>query len=67
MLKFFSKANPAKQSIRKTDMIEYCVICGKETEYTRETPIDKRIGYVDGAGQLCRKCYMDTYQYKHNL
>jgi hypothetical protein len=38
-----------------------CVICGKETEYTRDTHIDQRVGYVEGAGQLCGKCYVSTY------
>ena len=38
-----------------------CVICGKETEYTKDTPIQNRIGYVEGAGQLCRDCHMELY------
>ena len=36
-----------------------CVICGKETEYAKDTPIQNRIGYVEGAGQLCRE---DVYK-----
>ena len=37
--------------------IELCVICGEKTNYTRGTHIDFRSGYVEGAGQLCDKCW----------
>jgi hypothetical protein len=30
-----------------------CVLCGKETPYTKSTHIDLREGYVEGAGQGC--------------
>lgn len=36
---------------------DICIICGQETAYEFETHIDYRIGYVEGAGQLCKKCY----------
>ena len=36
---------------------DYCIICGVETPYDVETHIDLRIGYIEGAGQLCSKCY----------
>jgi hypothetical protein len=32
-------------------------LCGVETAYKRSTHIDMRIGYVEGAGQLCKDCY----------
>ncbi len=35
-----------------------CVICGKETPYTKNTHIDNRVGYVTGIGQTC---------YQHNI
>ena len=38
-----------------------CVLCGTETNYTADTPIDQRFGYVEGAGQLCRSCYYEVY------
>lgn len=38
---------------------EKCVICGKETAYDFTTPVGQREFYVEGAGQLCRKCYAD--------
>jgi hypothetical protein len=34
-----------------------CVICGRETPYTIETHIDHRIGYIEGMGQLCLRCF----------
>lgn len=41
----------------ETNPIETCVVCGTETEYRFNTHIDYRVGYVEGAGQLCVKCY----------
>ena len=37
------------------DNVEYdhCVICGKQSPYTRSTDIKDRVGYVDGSGQSC--------------
>ena len=34
-----------------------CVICGCVTEYDEFDHIDKRYYYVEGAGQVCPKCY----------
>lgn len=34
-----------------------CILCGAETPYEYETHIDMRTGYIEGAGQLCVKCY----------
>ena len=36
---------------------DLCIMCGKETAYEFETHIDYRVGYVEGAGQLCYACY----------
>jgi hypothetical protein len=41
----------------KANEFDHCVLCGVETAYKRSTHIDMRIGYVEGAGQLCSKCY----------
>ena len=38
-----------------------CIVCGKPTEYRKDVPIDKRECYVEGAGQMCRKCYFEIY------
>ena len=39
------------------DNFDTCVLCGVETPYKRSTHIDMRIGYIEGAGQLCKACY----------
>jgi hypothetical protein len=38
--------------------VEKCAICGVETTTLKTTHIDYRTGYIDGAGQLCRECYI---------
>jgi len=39
---------------------DLCIMCGKETAYDFETHIDYRVGYVEGAGQLCYSCYTNV-------
>lgn len=41
----------------QADEIELCVLCGAETTYFKSTHIDYRTGYIEGAGQLCLKCW----------
>lgn len=36
---------------------ETCILCGKETTVDTNTHIDYRVGYIEGAGQLCISCY----------
>ena len=40
---------------------ERCTLCGKVTEYTKDTPISERFGYIEGGGQLCKDCYYELY------
>ena len=42
-------------------MKDKCVNCKRETLYSKETHIDFRLGYVEGAGQLCLDCYEKIY------
>jgi hypothetical protein len=46
------------------DKEEYdnCVMCGEKTKYKRTDHIDIREHYVEGAGQLCEKCYEEIYK-----
>jgi len=37
--------------------IEKCVLCGCPTPYKKSDDIKIRKHYVEGAGQLCSKCY----------
>jgi uncharacterized protein YlaI len=39
-----------------------CVLCGKETEYDKDTHIDERMWYIEGAGQLCEECWKRIYE-----
>jgi hypothetical protein len=36
---------------------EICILCGEETAVDINTHVDYRTGYIEGAGQLCIKCY----------
>ena len=47
----------ALESEFKNNPIEKCVICGADTQYRFNDHIDYRFNYVEGAGQLCSKCY----------
>ena len=38
---------------------ETCVICGRLTDVRRDTPVQERIGYEEGSGQLCARCYSE--------
>jgi len=40
---------------------EHCVICFKRLRVKKETPIQQRRFYVEGAGQLCEKCFYRIY------
>jgi len=40
---------------------EKCVSCGDTTEEKRETNINHRDHYVEGAGQLCKDCWVELY------
>ena len=37
-----------------------CVICWCQTEYGPSVPITSRRHYVDGVGQMCEACFMQT-------
>ncbi|MEK7636722.1 MAG: hypothetical protein AAB362_03490 [Patescibacteria group bacterium] len=36
---------------------DLCVSCWQETEYFMDTPVELRIGYIEGNGQWCKKCF----------
>lgn len=38
-----------------------CVLCWGETEYSKNTPVEDRQFYIEGAGQLCEECYRKYY------
>ena len=45
-----------KEEKKEKDQKEICVICQKETPYTKNTPVDLRRNYVEGVGQVCDSC-----------
>jgi hypothetical protein len=51
----------------KTMAKDNCIMCGVETPYEFETHIDMRVGYIEGAGQLCSKCYSRGSDREHML
>ena len=40
---------------------EKCVMCGKEVAIDKDSDINFRPYYVEGAGQCCRECYNKVY------
>jgi len=38
-------------------LYDNCVICKNVTSYLTEQHIDTRYHYIEGIGQLCKKCY----------
>ena len=49
-------------SVESTDdEYERCIVCGKCTEIRRDETIEKRLGYIEGCGQLCRECWLMLY------
>ena len=59
------KAGENREKQQFFDRKEYCVFCGKITEIAEEQPIAKREYYIEGAGQLCGKCYREIYAPRH--
>ena len=53
------------ESEMSADEFDHCVLCGVETPYKRSTHIDMRIGYIEGAGQLCSKCHNRGSNHNH--
>jgi len=49
----------------KNSETEKCVSCKKDTGISINTHIDFRKGYVEGAGQLCSECFINTYKEVH--
>ena len=46
----------------ETEEFERCVCgCGELTNVRKNTPVDKRLYYVDGVGQLKPSCYERVY------
>lgn len=42
--------------------IEECIYCGCETDVPKSLHIDYRDNYIEGVGQVCRKCYNKIFK-----
>jgi hypothetical protein len=42
-----------------------CILCGEDSSYDFETHVDMRVGYIEGAGQLCIKCWNKGTERRH--
>ena len=42
-------------------MKDKCVNCKRESLYSKDAHIEFRLGYIQGAGQLCLDCYGVIY------
>jgi len=49
----------------ESNPIEKCVLCGTDTQYRFHDHVDMRIGYVEGCGQMCSKCYNKGTDRRH--
>lgn len=45
----------------KHNEFEHCTKCNSITEVEKDTPIEERVMYVEGSGQLCKICYYEIY------
>ena len=55
-LEFWKKTHQYYNEVVMKEEKDDCVNCGERTNYNRTDHIDSRIGYVEGAGQLCLTC-----------
>ena len=46
---------------KQPPVFDCCVCCGTETKEETTKNIHKRYYYVEGSGQLCRKCWVEVY------
>ena len=50
-----------KQQSTVSGEMERCVLCWRETDVPKDTPVSRRRYYLEGQGQLCAKCYYELY------
>ncbi|MEK6841675.1 MAG: hypothetical protein AABX91_00800 [Nanoarchaeota archaeon] len=62
MLDLIERFKPSRDLKDRTETdFEKCICCGRLTDVRKDTPVDARTCYVDGAGQLSRECYEEIY------
>lgn len=56
------KAGPVKKDAQdQADAYERCVCCHRRVGILKDTDIEFRPFYIEGAGQLCYGCYYELY------
>ena len=48
-------------------MKELCIRCGQETPYDINFPVDQRLFYIDGSGQLCESCWKKLWLHARDV
>ena len=43
-----------------------CNLCNDDSPYDRTEPINERVGYIEGSGQMCLDCYEKVYGHEWN-
>ena len=64
IIKSDTQSDSCKLKERVKDDYEVCVCCGKQLTMLKTTPIDIRMGYIEGSGQLCIDCFGKLYHSK---
>ena len=41
--------------------METCILCGKTLNTPKDMHISARRHYIEGAGQVCHECFVETY------
>ena len=61
----YERSKKRYEKIQKQKSIwEHCISCGEVVYIEKKEPIKNRFYYVEGAGQMCEKCYDYTYRTK---
>ena len=50
-----------RQAAEDEELMEKCVLCGRTVPVRRDSHITGRRYYVEGAGQLCARCFYELY------
>ena len=50
-----------RQAAEDEELMEKCVLCGRMVPVRRDSHIAGRRYYVEGAGELCARCFYEVY------
>ena len=64
IIKSNKQPNNCKLKEKVKNDYESCVLCNEQLTILKSVPIDKRIGYIEGVGQLCTSCLVKLYASK---